>query len=36
MLEFVEEIEVGRRLEADINRVDLWDIKRLDRSADEE
>jgi hypothetical protein len=36
MLEFVEKTEVGKRLEAETNRVDSWDIERLDRSADEE
>jgi hypothetical protein len=36
MLEFVEKTEIGKRLEAETNRVDSWDIERLDRSADEE
>lgn len=35
MLEFVEKTEIGKRPEAEIHRVDSWDITRLDRSSEE-
>lgn len=36
MLEFVEKTEVGKRPAAETNKVDSWDVERLDWSGDEE
>jgi hypothetical protein len=36
MLEFVEKTKVGERPGAETNKVDSWDMERLDWSADEE
>jgi hypothetical protein len=35
MLEFVEKPDIGKRPGADIKKVDLWDIERLDQSGEE-
>ena len=36
MLESVEKTEVGKRPGAKTNKIDSWDIERLDRSGDED
>jgi len=35
MLEFVEKTEVGKRLGTEKDKVDSWDIERLDRRGEE-
>jgi ABC-type thiamine transport system ATPase subunit len=35
MLEFVEKTEVGKRPGAENDKVDLWDVERLDKRAGE-
>jgi hypothetical protein len=35
MLEFVEKTEVGKRPGAENNKVDLWDVERLDKRDEE-
>jgi hypothetical protein len=35
MLEFVEKTEVGKRPGAEKNKVDLWDVERLDKRDEE-
>jgi hypothetical protein len=35
MLEFVEKTEVGKRPGAENNKINSWDIKRLDRRDEE-
>jgi hypothetical protein len=36
VFEFIEKTEVGKRLAEEADRVDSWDVERLDRRGDEE